>query len=96
MSEFKFYGVKIDQRYLRFDAVMGRLRHSPGFIGINPGEDDATLIFETKEHADEFFSWRKLAHVPTLLAGYITVPYKDIPKSRRRRLKKYLVTEGSK
>ena len=90
MLEFKFYAFECDQRYLLSQTVMDRLKHSPGFVGVHPGKTSATVIFETAAHTDEFLDWKKFAHVPIIRRGEVFVPIKDIPKSRRRKYKRYI------
>lgn len=90
MLEFKFYAFECDQRYLLSQTVMDRLKHSPGFVGVHPGESTATVIFEDLIYTEEFLKWKKFERVPITRKGVVYVPVKDIPKSRRRKYKRYI------
>lgn len=94
MNEFRFYGVEVDQKYLLSETICNRMKHTPGFVGVNIGETTATVIFEDHFYAEDFFAWKRANVIPIIRAGLIYVPVKDIPKSRRRKYKKYIVREG--
>ena len=91
MLEFKFYAFECEQKYLISQIVMDRLKHTPGFIGVTPGETTVTVIFEDMIYMGAFLKWKKFENVPIIRKGVVYVPVKDIPKSRRRKYKRYIV-----
>lgn len=90
MLEFRFYGIEVDPKYLLSEFIMDRLKHLPGFVGIHPGEVSVTIIFEDHIYAEDLLNWKRFAHVPIIRRGLVHVPVKDIPKSRRRKYKRYI------